>query len=81
MDARQDYDQNEDYEFFVEQFPALLDHYQGQVALIHEMKIVGYFDTMEAAVDEGMREFGPERFIAQEIVQEDFVPISYSLAY
>ena len=81
MDDRQDYDQNADYEFFVEQLPALLDHYQGQVALINRRKIVGYFGTMEDAVDSGMKEFGPGRFIAQEIVADDPVPISYSLAY
>ena len=34
MDDRQDYDQNADYDFFVEQLPALLDNHQGQVALI-----------------------------------------------
>ena len=81
MGDRKDYDQNEDYEFFVEQFPALLDRNQGQVVLINQKKIVGCFETMQAAVDAGMKKFGPGRFIAQEIVVEDPVPISYSLAY
>ena len=81
MDDRQDYDQNADYDFFVEQLPALLDDHQGQVALINRRKIVGYFDTMQDAVDAGIRQFGPEKFIAQEILSEDSAPIVYSLAY
>ena len=81
MGDRQDYDQNEDYKFFVEQLPALLDHHQGQVVLINQKKIVDYFETMQSAVDAGVERFGPERFIAQEIVVEDPVPISCSLAY
>ena len=81
MDDRQDYDQNTDYDFFVEQLPALLDDHQGQVALINRRKIVGYFDTMQGAVDAGIEKFGPERFIAQEILTDDSAPIAYSLAY
>ena len=81
MDDRQDYDQNADYDFFVEQLPALLDDHQGQVALISRRKVVGYFDTMQDAVDAGMKEFGPEKFIAQEVLTEDPAPIAYSLAY
>ena len=81
MDDRQDYDQNADYDFFVEQLPALLDDHQGQVALISRRKVVGYFDTMQDAVDAGMKEFGPEKFIAQEVLDEDPAPIAYSLAY
>ena len=81
MDDRQDYDQNADYDFFVEQLPALLDEHQGEVALINRRRIVGYFDTMQDAVDAGIRQFGPERFIAQEVLAEDAAPIAYSLAY
>ena len=81
MDDRQDYDQNADYDFFVEQLPALLIDHQGQVALINRRKIVGYFDTMQDAVDVGLKRFGSERFIAQEILAEDSAPIAYSLAY
>ena len=81
MDDRQDYDQNADYDFFVEQLPVLLDEHQGQVALIRQRRIVGYFDSMQDAVDAGIKQFGPERFIAQEILAEDATPIAYSLAY
>ena len=81
MDDRQDYDQNTDYEFFVEHLPALLNDYRGQIVLINQRRIVSYFDTMEAAVEAGMKKFGPGTFIAQEIVTEDPVPISFSLAY
>ena len=81
MDDRQDYDQNTDYDFFVEQLPALLDDHQGRVALINRRRIVGYFDTMQDAVDAGIEKFGPERFIAQEILADDATPIVYSLAY
>ena len=81
MDAGQDYDQNADYDFFVEQLPALLDDHRGEVALINRRQIVGYFDTMQDAVDAGLKQFGPERFIAQEILAEDSAPIVYSLAY
>lgn len=81
MDDRQDYDQNADYDFFVEQLPALLDDHQGKVALINRRQIVGYFDTMQDAVDAGLKQFGPERFIAQEILSDDSAPIAYSLAY
>ena len=81
MDDRQDYDQNADYDFFVEQLPALLDDHLGQVALINRRKIVGYFDTMQDAVGAGIEKFGPERFIAQEILADDSTPIVYSLAY
>ena len=81
MDDRQDYDQNADYDFFVEQLPVLLDDHRGEVALINRRKIVGYFDTMQDAVDAGIRQFGPEKFIAQEILAEDSASIVYSLAY
>ena len=81
MDDRQDYDQNADYDFFVEQLPALLDGHQGRVALISRRAIVDYFDTMQDAVDAGMQKFGAERFIAQEVLAEDSAPIAYSLAY
>ena len=81
MDDRQDYDQNADYDFFVEQLPSLLDDHQGQVALINRRQIVDYFDTMQDAVDAGIMKFGPEKFIAQEIVADDSTPIAYSLAY
>ena len=81
MDDRQDYDQNADYDFFVEQLPALLDDHQGQVALINRRRIVGYFNTMQDAVDAGIKMFGPERFIAQEVLTDDSAPIAYSLAY
>ena len=81
MEDRQDYDQNADYDFFVEQLPVLLDEHQGQVALIRQRRIVGYFDSMQDAVDAGIKQFGPERFIAQEILAEDATPIAYSLAY
>ena len=81
MDDRQDYDQNADYDFFVEQLPVLLDEHQREVALINRRRIVGYFDTMQDAVDAGIRQFGPERFIAQEVLAEDAAPIVYSLAY
>ncbi len=81
MGDRQDYDQNADFDFFVEQLPALLDDHQGQVVLINRRKIVGYFDTMQDAVDAGIERFGPERFIAQEILSDDSAPIAYSLAY
>ena len=81
MDDRQDYDQNADYDFFVEQLPALLDDHRGEVALINRRKIVGYFDTMQDAVDAGIRQFGPEKFIAQEILADDSASIVYSLAY
>ena len=50
MDDRQDYDQNADYDFFVEQLPALLDGHQGRVALISRRAIVDYFDTMQEAL-------------------------------
>ena len=81
MDDRQDYDQNADYDFFVEQLPALLDDHQGQVALINRRRIVDFFDTMQDAVDTGIEKFGPERFIAQEVLADDSTPIVYSLAY
>ena len=81
MDARQDYDQNADYDFFVDRLAALLDDHRGKVVLINRRRIVDYFDTMQDAVDAGMKRFGPERFIAQEVVSDESVPIAYSLAY
>ena len=81
MDDRQDYDQNADYDFFVDRLPALLDDHQGEVVLINRRKIVDYFDSMQDAVDAGMRKFGAERFIAQEVVSDEAAPIAHSLAY
>ena len=81
MDDRADYDQNADYEFFVEQLPAILDAHRGQVVLISRREIVDYFDTMQDAVTAGMERFGPERFIAQDVVMEETVPVVYSMIY
>ena len=81
MNDMKDYDQNADYDFFVEQLPSLLDEHRGQVALINQRKIVGYFDTMQDAVSAGVKRFGPERFIAQDVEPKEPVPIAYSLAY
>ena len=81
MDDRQDYDQSADYDFFVERLPALLDDHRGKIVLINRREIVDYFDTMQDAVDAGMKRFGPERFIAQEVVSDEAAPIAYSLAY
>ena len=81
MGDRPDYDQKADYDFFVERLPGILEEHRGQIVLISRQEIVGYFDTMQEAVAAGLERFGPELFIAQEVMMEETVPLAYSLAY
>ena len=74
------YNQKADYEVFMQQLPSLLKSQRDRVAVVHEGKIVGFYDGMEEAVAFGDSEFGPEQFIAQEVQEEDNPILSYSLA-
>ena len=80
MDAERTYDQRADYDAFLEQLPELLKTHEGKVVVIHDRTPVGFHDTMEQAVEAGNENFGAECFIAQEVISEDPLISSYSLA-
>ncbi|MCY4499031.1 MAG: hypothetical protein OXC14_17320 [Rhodospirillaceae bacterium] len=80
MNARQAYDQRADYDAFVEQLPELLKTHEGKVVVIHDRSPVSFHDTVEQAVEAGNKTFGAECFIAQEVVPQEPLIASYSLA-
>jgi hypothetical protein len=56
------------YEFFKSVVASLLPEHAGEVALIHERKIVGYFETASEAVTEGTGRFGNLPFSVQRVI-------------
>lgn len=74
------YSQESDYEAFLEELPSLLESHEGQVAVFHNGAFVRIFDSMVEAIEFGTAEYGDERFIAQDVVEEDPSVLSYSLA-
>lgn len=48
----------------------------GQFVLIKEDRMVGFFDTLNAAFNEGTRLFGLERFFVKQITPIDTVNVS-----
>ena len=81
MNAKQDYNQEADYEFFLECVSELMIEHEGKIVLINQKKIIRYYDSIQDAVKAGVEEFGAGKFIAQEVEKNDPLPVSYSLAY
>ena len=81
MNDKTQYSQKDDYEFFVEQLPDLLEQHRGRIALIRKHKVIKLYDSMETAVLAGAKKFGPAQFIAQEITDDEPLPVSYAMAY
>ena len=73
------YRQEDDYEAYLERQAELMKTHKDQCVVIHKRKVIRFFDTVSEAFDFGMNEFGAEKFIAQEIMDEEITPISYSL--
>ena len=80
MDTAGTYSQETDYDAFVKDLPSLLQSHGGKVAVFHEAALVRICDTMIEAVKFGTAEYGDERFIAQDIVDEEPSALSHSLA-
>ena len=75
-----DYDQERDYEAFLEQLPALLDDHQGEVVVIHNSEVIRFFGSIVDAVRYGANTYGAGMFSAQEVVDDNPEIVSYSLA-
>ena len=74
------YDQAEDYEAFLAKLPSLMEHHEGKIVVFHACKQVALFDDLLEAVQYGIDEFGPSRFIAQKVEVEEPEVLSYSFA-
>lgn len=51
--------------FFEEHREEFVQRYAGRYLLIHGDALVGHFDTLEAAIDDGVRRFGAGPFLAR----------------
>lgn len=51
--------------FFEETREEFALRYAGRYLLVHGDSLVGHFDTLEAAIDEGVRRFGAGPFLAR----------------
>ena len=49
----------------------------GRFVLIHGPDVIGFFDSLDAAFDEGTRRFGLKPFFVQLIVPSDGVNVSF----
>lgn len=48
----------------------LLQHHEGQYALIHEDRLLGTFSSLEEAFDAGVAALGTEPFLLQHVTRE-----------
>ena len=74
------YDQEADFEAFMEMLPELLKTHESRIVVLHERKMVRFFDEFVDAIVFGHERFGPGRYIAQVVEPADPKPISHSLA-
>lgn len=51
--------------FFEKNREKFAQQYAGRFLLVHGDSLVGHFDTLEAAIDEGVRRFGAGPFLAR----------------
>ena len=58
------------YEAFQAQLPEILPNHAGQFALMHEARIIRYFDNSLSATVAGAKEFGKNRYSVQEVTAE-----------
>lgn len=56
------------YDFFKSVVASLMPQHAGEVALIHEQKIVGCYSTADEAVNEGVKMFGNLPFSIQRVI-------------
>lgn len=63
-----------DYEFFKKNLPEYLKEHKGQFALIKNMKVHGFYSTLEDALKNGYTELQDD-FIIQEVINEK--PVNY----
>lgn len=64
---------NLDFEFFMSQLPELLKEHRGQLVLIKDKTIHGFYSSMEEALQQGYEKFGDSDFLIQEITDEQRV--------
>lgn len=64
---------NPDFEYFQSKLPELLKEHKGQYALIKEKTIIGFYNSMGSALEEGYKKFGTANFLIQEITDEKHV--------
>jgi hypothetical protein len=57
------------FEFFQAELPKLLQTHQGKFALIHDRKIVGFYDTALDAYTSGNQLYPDGRFSIQQVTE------------
>lgn len=58
------------YEAFLAQLPQILARHAGQYALIHQQRIVDYYQSALEAMTEGFQKFGEGAYSVQEVTDE-----------
>lgn len=61
----------EEREFYLSRKAELLQHHKDQFALIKGRTFVGAFTTAEEAFKEGVRRFGNQPFLIQQVKEQD----------
>ena len=57
-------------DYFQAHLEEWLNVYPGKIALVRDEELVGVFDTLDAALAEGVRRFGPTSFLLRRISRE-----------
>ena len=75
------YDQEADYQAFIERLPELLsdEHKRGRYVVIHNREVVATRRTEDNAISFAAKKYGMEQFIVQEIAEQQPTLMSYSM--
>ena len=73
------YDQEADYDAFLKHLPELVADHRGKVAILHDAEVVKVVGSLEKAIQYGAKAYGMERFIVQEIIDDDPQILSYTM--
>lgn len=64
---------------FEQQVPELLKKHRGEFVLMHNGKVVGFFDTHSAAYADGLRRFGVDAtFLVAQVIEPRTEPVSFA---
>ncbi len=58
-----------------------LAHYEGKFVLIFEQEVAGFYDSAEAAYEEGVRRWGNVSFLIKQVLPSDPVEHIPALVY
>jgi len=66
---------------FEQMKPTLLKHHMGKFVIIHDEKLVGAYDTFDAAAKEAIKQFGKGPYLIREVGSEPSKNLPASVAY